>query len=236
MISPLHDPELGLIVFKTHPRSTRISIRLVKEGIKVTLPSDSYYSKALTLIEDYRGKILDRRQSTSVHERYVIDESHPLKTHTFTANVVAADRAQLFFQLTGEMLTVEYPRQRDVSSTAVQKTIHDGIVYFLRQAAKNVLPQRTAEWSLKSGLKYKSIKIQASTTRWGSCSSVNNINLSLFLLLLPAHLMDYVIVHELCHTVEHNHSERFWAKVEQILPDYKALRKELKHHPISFWA
>jgi predicted metal-dependent hydrolase len=235
MISSLHDPELGLIVFKTHPRSTRISIRLVTDGIKVTLPSETFYSKALTLIEEHRAKILDHRKKNTSNKHYLIDESHPLKTHTFTVQVVAADRPQLFFHLAGETLTIEYPGQRDVNSPAVQNPIHKGIIYFLRQDAKKVLPQKTSEWSLKSGLKYKSIKIQASTTRWGSCSSVNNINLSLFLLLLPEHLIDYVIVHELCHTVEHNHSEHFWAKVGQILPEYKALRNELKHHPISSW-
>ena len=235
MISSFHDPELGLIVFKTHPRSTRISIRLVKEGIKVTLPSETFYSKALTLIEEHRAKILDHRKKDSSSKNYLIDESHPLKTQTFTVHVIATDRQQVFFRLADKTLTVEYPRQRDVSSPAVQKTIHNGIIYFLRQDAKKVLPQKTSEWALKSGLKYKSVKIQASTTRWGSCSSVNNINLSLFLLLLPEYLIDYVIVHELCHTVEHNHSERFWAKVEQILPNHKALRKELKQHTLSSW-
>lgn len=236
MIPSLHDPELGLIVFNSHPRSTRISIRLAQGGIKVTLPSDAYYARALTLIEEHRAKILDHKSKNKADERYVIDETHPLRTHTFTVQVVAADRPQVFFHLADGVLTVEYPRQRVIHSPAVQKTIHDGIVYFLRQAAREVLPKRTLEWSQKSGLNYKSIKIQASTTRWGSCSSVNNINLSLFLLLLPQPLMDYVIVHELCHTVEHNHSERFWAKVEQIVPDYKALRNELKHHPLSVWA
>ncbi len=236
MISSLHDPELGPIVFKIHPRSTRISIRLAQEGIKVTIPSEAFYSKALTFIEEHRAKLLDHRKKNSSGNHYLIDESHPLKTHTFTVQVVATDRQQVFFHLADKTLTVEYPRQRDVNSPAVQKAIHNGIVYFLRQDAKKVLPQKTSEWAFKSGLKYKSIKIQVSTTRWGSCSSVNNINLSLFLLLLPEHLIDYVIVHELCHTVEHNHSERFWSKVEQILPDHKALRNELKHHPISSWA
>ncbi|MBB3187709.1 M48 family metallopeptidase [Microbacter margulisiae] len=232
---PLHDPELGSIHFKTHFRSTHITIRLVNDGLRITMPSTDFYNEALSLIEKNRSQILTKQKKRD-NGHQIIDEGHPLKTLTFTAHVVASDQPKIFFKLADNVLTIEYPRQRGIQSPAVQKVIREGIVYFLRKAAKQVLPEKTFQLAMQSGLKYRSLKIQSSTTRWGSCSSVNNINLSLYLLLLPSHLIDYVIVHELCHTIEHNHSERFWTHVERILPDCKALRNELKHFSLSAWA
>ena len=99
----------------------------------------------------------------------------------------------------------------------------------LRRAAKADLPGRIARLSEATGLKYEKLSIRASRTKWGSCSGRNHISLSLFLMTLPEHLRDYVIVHELCHTVHHNHSPRFHALVDRLVGGReKALNKELR--------
>lgn len=110
-------------------------------------------------------------------------------------------------------------------SPAEQKT-H---VEELRRAAKADLPGRIARLSEATGLKYEKLTIRASRTKWGSCSGRNHISLSLFLMALPEHLRDYVIVHELCHTVHHNHSPRFHALVDRLVGGReKALNRELR--------
>ena len=99
----------------------------------------------------------------------------------------------------------------------------------LRRAAKADLPGRIARLSEATGLKYEKLSIRASHTKWGSCSGRNHISLSLFLMTLPEHLRDYVIIHELCHTVHHNHSPRFHALVDRLVGGCeKALNKELR--------
>lgn len=99
----------------------------------------------------------------------------------------------------------------------------------LRRAAKADLPGRIARLSEATGLKYEKLTIRASRTKWGSCSGRNHISLSLFLMPLPEHLRDYVIIHELCHTVHHNHSPRFHALVDRLVRGCeKALNKELR--------
>ena len=99
----------------------------------------------------------------------------------------------------------------------------------LRRAAKADLPGRIARLSEVTGLKYEKLSIRASRTKWGSCSGRNHISLSLFLMTLPEHLRDYVIIHELCHTVHHNHSPRFHALVDRLVGGCeKALNKELR--------
>ena len=99
----------------------------------------------------------------------------------------------------------------------------------LRRAAKADLPDRIARLSEATGLKYEKLSIRASRTKWGSCSGRNHISLSLFLMTLPEHLRDYIIIHELCHTVHHNHSPRFHALVDRLVGGHeKALNKELR--------
>lgn len=87
----------------------------------------------------------------------------------------------------------------------------------LRRAAKADLPGRIGRLSEATGLKCEKLSIRASRTKWGSCSGCNHISLSLFLMTLPEHLRDYVIVHELCHTVHHDHSPRFHALVDRLV-------------------
>ena len=99
----------------------------------------------------------------------------------------------------------------------------------LRRAAKADLPDRIGRLSRITGLKYNKLTIRASRTKWGSCTGTNNISLSLFLMTLPEHLRDFVIVHELCHTVHHDHSPKFHALVDRLVGgNEKALNRELK--------
>ena len=103
----------------------------------------------------------------------------------------------------------------------------------LRHQAKQYLPQRVAEIASKFGFKHGRVTIRAARSKWGSCTAQGNISLSLYLMMLPRHLQDYVIIHELCHTVHHNHSARFHALVDKCLQGKeRELAKELRQHHI----
>lgn len=103
----------------------------------------------------------------------------------------------------------------------------------LRRDAKADLPERIERIAVQTGLKYAKLSIRASRTKWGSCSGQNHISLSLFLMVLPEYLRDYVIIHELCHTVHHDHSPRFHALVDSLTcGNEKALAAELKRWSI----
>jgi len=98
----------------------------------------------------------------------------------------------------------------------------------LRRAAAAYLPRRTAELSALMGASYTNVKINFARTRFGSCNAKNGINFSARLMRYSPRAIDYVIIHELAHTWEHNHSPRFWQIVARFMPDYKEVEKELK--------
>lgn len=99
-----------------------------------------------------------------------------------------------------------------------------------RLRAKEILKERVDFFARQYGFKYTGLKINAARTRWGSCSAKGSLNFSWRLILAPMESVDYVVLHELVHTIIHNHSKRFWGKVENIMPDYKARKVWLKKH------
>jgi predicted metal-dependent hydrolase len=99
---------------------------------------------------------------------------------------------------------------------------------WLHDRAQIVLGERLHEMSIKLGMSYSRLTVREQKTRWGSCSTTGTISLNQRLILIPEHLMIYVIVHELCHTVVHAHSPEFWNLVGRYVPDYKSCRAELR--------
>ena len=103
----------------------------------------------------------------------------------------------------------------------------------LRKDAQLQLSVQLAELAELHGFKYTGVKIRKSKTRWGSCSSKGIINLSFYLMLLPEHLKEYVLLHELCHTIQMNHSPAFWALLNKCTQNRACeFRKEIKKYHI----
>ena len=99
-----------------------------------------------------------------------------------------------------------------------------------RKQALQIITERVKYFADKYDLHFAKIRITSARTRWGSCSSKGTLSFSWRLILTPMETVDYVVVHELAHTVHHNHSKRFWSLVEKIMPDYKEQRKRLRQY------
>ncbi len=98
----------------------------------------------------------------------------------------------------------------------------------LKEEALKVIPVRVSYYAGIIGVTYGHITIRNQKTLWGSCSRKGNLNFNCMLMKAPEHVRDYVIVHELCHRKEMNHSKKFWALVEEVIPDYRQCRKWLR--------
>jgi len=98
----------------------------------------------------------------------------------------------------------------------------------LKKKAKRILPERVAYWAPLIGVRPGRIAVRCQKTRWGSCSAKGNLNFNCLLMLCPEAVRDYVVVHELCHRIEMNHSDRFWQEVGRVFPDYRNARKWLR--------
>lgn len=105
-----------------------------------------------------------------------------------------------------------------------------GEVYALADRAVKEIPPKVRQFAAEMGVSYGQITIRNQRTRWGSCSGRKNLNFNCLLLLVPEPVMDYVIVHELCHLIHLDHSKAFWATVEKFMPDYKTRRAWLDEH------
>ena len=101
-------------------------------------------------------------------------------------------------------------------------------VIALAEEALKVIPERVEYFAKVIGVTYGKITVRNQKTRWGSCSSKGNLNFNCLLMLAPPEVLDYVVVHELCHRKQMNHSKAFWLEVEKVLPNYKEVSKWLK--------
>lgn len=101
-------------------------------------------------------------------------------------------------------------------------------VKLLREKTRQLVTERVKYFAPVIGVTYNQIAIRTQKTRWGSCSSKGNLNFNCLLGLTPPEVLDYVVVHELCHRIELNHSKQFWNAVERTMPDYKVHRKWLR--------
>jgi len=102
-----------------------------------------------------------------------------------------------------------------------------------RKQAMTVISAQVAEYAARYGFSYRQVKITSARTRWGSCNSKGTLSFPWRLVMAPLPVIDYVVVHELVHTQEHNHGPGFWQKVAAIVPDYKEKRKWLEEHAPS---
>ncbi len=100
----------------------------------------------------------------------------------------------------------------------------------LKEEAQRTLPGKAESFAAKMRVAYGRITVRCQKTRWGSCTAEGNLSFNCLLMLMPEEIVDYVIVHELCHLKEMNHSQRFWREVEKVLPDYRQRQRWLKEN------
>ncbi len=219
------DSEFGEIVVRRSPQARYIKLRVAPSGgLRVSAPRYTPIFAIKQFVRQSKGEIRelikDASPTLKLESNMAVGKSHKLVIENGTGQTkVIYKKPNIILQLAGED-KLEDPK--------LQVLVKPLVIKALRTEAKAYLPRRIEYIATTFDFKYERLRFSHAAGRWGSCSSNNTISLNIALMRLPFELIDYVIIHELCHTKEMNHSQRFWQLVEMCDPDYKIHRKSLR--------
>ena len=224
----ISDKDFGKIHFVVRRSARNITMRVKEDGLHVTTPPYRSITALLEAVAPFRERL--RNVCAEVKPK-PFDLNFSIEAECFRLKLETSPLKNFTVSMRDETVVIACPAHADFTTDRVQTLVKNAVMRAMRKKAEEYLPPLVQYWSSLFDLPYNKVTISKARSRWGSCSSKRDISLSFYLMLLPAHLMDYVILHELAHTREMNHGPKFWELLNQ-LTDGKALalRKELRMH------
>ena len=219
------DSEFGEITVTRRALASHVSLRIAPNGrIRINMPLHAPLASAKLLIKRSRRsiqKLIAEQQGDFPYSTpQQIGKSHNL----------LMEQGEPAVKTVGTSIIISARDDQDFADPIFQQSIRDHVVKALRKEAKSYLPRRLKFLAEQHGFHYDKTRLTQSSSRWGSCSSNGTISLNIALMNLPFELLDYVLIHELCHTRQMNHSQAFWCEVAAINPRYKQHRTALKKY------
>jgi predicted metal-dependent hydrolase len=219
-----YDDEFGDVTVRRSSLGSSVKLSIAPSGtLRISMPKYTPMFMAKRLIASSRPKIRalkkEQQPNMSYQDGMQIGKSHHLQ-------IIAGE--QLRVETHAQTILLHLPTGRNTTETAVQEVLRSAIIKALRKEAKSYLPKRLSYLAKQYGFSYQSVRFSHASSRWGSCSSNKTISLNIALMKLDFNLIDYVLIHELAHTVQMNHSDAFWTIVHSIDTNYKVNRKLLK--------
>lgn len=220
---------LGKVTVIRSVRARRLSLSVRAGGeVRLTVPAGIGSRTALRFLEEKADWAL--RAKERMAERYpkqII--AMPYATRSHVLRLYPCPSSGCSVRVSDGVIRVSYPSSTRYDDPNVQQAIRNGIETAWRIEAKNYLPERVEVLSRALHFPCGAVTVRNTRSRWGSCSVDNRISLSIQLMKLPDRLIDYVIIHELCHTRIKNHGPRFYELLDRMTGGHhEALRKELK--------
>ena len=224
---------IGAVTINRNRRAIRFKISIRPDGkIRVTIPwmasylsGEEFLAQHISWIAKTKEKMAEKPSSP----KFILP-GHLFSTRNYQYHVCSAEIPHLRIRYAQQEKQVffEYPANQMIESEEMQKKLTLMIGHVLRFDARKYLPGRIAELAKTLGYNFQKVTIKNNKTNWGSCSGRKNINLNLHLIRLNDRLIDYVMVHELVHTIHPNHGPHFKAALQNHFPDMGELDKELK--------
>ncbi len=225
-MSTLHDDEFGDIAIRRSARSTSVKISVAPSGeLRASLPAYAPLFMLKRLVNSSRTQL---RTMLDQHKpAYIIEDGAQIgKSHRL--RVIAAQKTSI--KRYKQQISILLAPHDSLKDPRIIKQIRAEITEALRTEAKAYLPKRLRYLADQLGYDYERVRFSHAGGRWGSCSTSGTISLNIALMKLPFELIDYVLVHELSHTKQMNHSPKFWMLVAEGDPSYKLHRSLLKKH------
>ena len=225
-MSTITDEEFGTITLRRSARASHVRIRIAPDGrLRASLPLYAPVFLVKRLIRSSRSQL--RAMMAEQHSDDTFEHGMQIgKSHTLIVRPTTLTRASV--KRHGQQIIVLLPSALTLHNPEVIRIVRDGVIEALRVEAKSYLTKRLAFLAGKNNFTYDRVRFSHASGRWGSCSSNGTISLNIALMKLPFELIDYVLIHELSHTEQMNHSEVFWELVERADPAYKLHRRTLK--------
>jgi len=224
---------IGLATIYKNRQANRFKITIRQNGtIRVTIPwlasfqsGEKFLSEHLLWIAQTKENLAKRSGAPKM-----IQPGHLFSTRNYHYEVCPANvpKIRIRYAEKEKSIFFEYPMNQLIESVELQNQLKATIENVLRFDAKKYLPSRIAELAISLGYSFQKVTIKNNRTNWGSCSNHQNINLNLHLMRLSDKLIDYIIVHELVHTLIPNHGAGFKATMRRHFPDTSEMDKELK--------
>ena len=225
-------PGIGRVEVRRTRNMRRLSIRTAPDkGVWVNVPYGVSFREAERFVAEQREWIagaMRRMKKIEEETGAGLGMGAEVRTKFHALRVVATDEEKPRYELAGREVTLHIPRRTPYERVAPY--VKRFLVEIYRLESKRYLPGRVRELALLHGFRYGILSFRDNVSNWGSCSAEDNISLNIKLMKLPDELIDYVILHELCHTVEKNHSPRFWALLEKVCPGCQAARSRLREY------
>lgn len=225
-MSTITDEEFGSITLRRSPRASHVRIRVAPDGrLRASLPmyAPTFLVKRLikSSREQLRTMLQEHHQTIIFNDGMQIGKSHVLVVRPVATSTTTAKKHS-------QQIVISLASTDRLATASVQRIIRDEVIKALRLEAKSYLPKRLAFLANKHNYSYQKVRFSHASGRWGSCSANGTVSLNIALMKLPFELIDYVLIHELSHTKQMNHSSAFWSLVEQSDPSYKIHRHALK--------
>ena len=231
----IEDARLGGILLQPNVRARRFIFRVREGRLVAVMPPSASAGELRRAIEKLRPRLERMMERAKEQQSPDITPEWRIETAEFRFWSEEARVSKLCLRQQRGQLVCYYPPGTDFGQPRVQAWLLRSIEESLRRHAKVLFPPRLKAMAETRGLTYKSLRIHKTRSRWGSCSAGGNINLSLYLMLLPRHLQDFVMQHELTHLVEMNHGSRFHALLDAALDGRsRACEKEMKSFSLQF--
>lgn len=222
--------QVGQITLTINERSRRMRLSVKSDGeIVVSIPPTSLVADAIRFVESKSDWVIKQQSKVQAGLTVFAPESC-FKTRFHQLAITKGNTDRVYNRVGNGVIQIFIPEKVNHELPKVQDFIKQTLIDVMRWEAKVYLPKRLKELADKHGFKYEDVSIKNTKTRWGSCSSVNNINLNLHLMRVPEHLIDYVLVHELTHTVVKNHGDKFWLLLEHCYPNSRKADKEMNNY------
>lgn len=214
-------------------RAKRIVLSVRQDRIVVTYPPGTSKKRLRDFVVDNRAWIVEqvrscRRQAENYRREWVDGTRLPFCGQDLILRIIKYNKKMIEIKRIEDVLWVFLPEAVDEES--ITDNVRNGVLHWYKNQARQIFAEKLTNYAQEMKVTFGQFRVKEQRTRWGSCSANKNINLNWKLIMAPEPVIDYLVVHELSHLSQLNHSKEFWQLVKRYCPDFYACRNWLRRY------